>query len=111
MSGPTRAEQRRQQALARRLADAGFILPGKVLTRYMRCGKPNCRCQNDPDQRHGPYLQWNRMVDGKTRTLQLPPETLQHYQQWFDNAEQLRSTLVELEALAVTIIERDRKNR
>jgi len=111
MPGPTPAEQRRQQALARRLAQTGFVLPGSVLTRYMRCGKANCRCHHEPPELHGPYLQWNRMVEGKTLTRLLSAEVAQRYQQWFDNAAQLRSTLSELEALAITILERDRQSR
>lgn len=111
MPGPTRAEQKRQQALARRLAETGFVLPGKVFDRYMRCGKTNCRCHHEPPELHGPYLQWNRMVEGKTRTLLLPADVAEHYQDWFDNAAQLRSTLTELETLAVTVLERDRRPR
>jgi hypothetical protein len=111
MSGPTRAEQRRQQVLARRLGQTGFVLPGSVLSRYMRCGKANCRCHHEPPELHGPYLQWNRTVEGKTLTRLLPADVAERYQQWFDNAGQLRSTLSELEALAVTILERDRQSR
>lgn len=111
MPGPTRAEQQRQQSLARRLADTGFVLPGRVLSRHMRCGKANCRCHHDPPELHGPYLQWNRMVDGKTLTRLLPADVAEHYQPWFDNAGQLHATLNELEELAVTILERDRQPR
>lgn len=111
MLGPTRAEQRRQQALAQRLSDIGFVLPGRLISRHMRCGKPNCRCHDDPPELHGPYTQWNRMVDGKTRTRMLTADVADRYQDWFDNAERLRTTLAELEALAVTIVERDRPSR
>ncbi|MGH9119002.1 MAG: DUF6788 family protein, partial [Acidimicrobiales bacterium] len=104
MTGPTRVEQRRQQALARRLAETGFVLPGSVLTRYMRCGKANCRCHAEPPELHGPYLQWNRMANGKTLTRLLPAELADHYQGWFENSRQLRLTLSELEALSVTIV-------
>ena len=111
MPGPTRAEQRRQQALAGRLAQIGFVLPGSLLSRHMRCGKTNCRCQNDPPELHGPYIQWNRTVEGKTLTRLLPGDVADTYQDWFDNAGQLHSTISELETLAVTIVERDRQPR
>jgi len=111
MVGPTPAEQRRQAELAGRLSEAGFVLPGSVLTRYMRCGKANCRCHDDPPQLHGPYLQWNRMAEGRTLTRQLSTDLAERYQEWFDNAHQVRLTINELEALSVTIIERDRQSR
>jgi hypothetical protein len=111
MPGPTPAEQRRQQHLARRLAEAGFVLPGNVLTRYMRCGKRNCRCHDRQPQLHGPYLQWNRMDEGKTLTRLLSADLAERYQEWFENARQIRLTLSELEALSITIVERDRQSR
>ena len=39
---------------------------GRFLSqRMMKCGKPNCRCANDPAARHGPYYEWGRMRAGK----------------------------------------------
>lgn len=111
MPGPTRAEQRRQETLARRLSETGFVLPGRLITRYMRCGKVNCRCHADVPELHGPYVQWNRSVEGRTLTRLLPGEVAQRYQGWFENANRLSTTLHELEALAVSIVERDREAR
>lgn len=111
MPGPTSAEQRRQHALEHRLSEIGFVLPGSVLSRHMRCGKTNCRCHLDPPELHGPYQQWNRMVGGKTFTRLLPADVADRYQHWFDNAARLRATISELEALAVTVVERDRQAR
>lgn len=111
MPGPTPAEHRRQQGLARRLSEAGFVLPGRLLSRHMRCGKPNCRCHHEPPELHGPYLQWNRMENGKTLTRLLPTQLADLYQEWFDNARQFRDALAELERLSISIIERDRQAR
>lgn len=58
MTGPNPRERRTQQAIAHRLSQAGFALPGTLIERTMRCGKPNCRCKADPPQLHGPYHQW-----------------------------------------------------
>ena len=109
MPGPSRAEQRHQEALARRLAEAGFVLPGSLITRKMRCGKPNCHCHAEPPELHGPYLQWNRSAGGKTLTRLLPADVAERYQGWFDNARRLNDTLRELEALSIAIVERDRQ--
>ena len=110
-TGPTAAERRRQAALARRLTEAGFVLPGSLITRHMRCGKTNCRCHGDTPELHGPYLQWTRTAEGKTLTRLLPDDVADRYREWFDNARRLRDTVSELEALSVTIAERDRQAR
>jgi hypothetical protein len=42
-----------------------YLCSGTLLRRMMICGKPNCRCAEDPDARHGPYYQWGRMKGRK----------------------------------------------
>jgi hypothetical protein len=111
MTGPTAAERRKQQALARRLAEAGFVLPGSLFARHMRCGKGNCRCHDEPPQLHGPYHQWTRTADGKPLTRLLGFDLAERYQPWFDSARRLRATLSELEALSIAVVERDRQTR
>jgi hypothetical protein len=80
------------------LLGADYALPGTLTSRYMRCGKPNCRCKADPPSLHGPYLHWTRTVAGKTVTRTLTAEQARRYQPWFDNARRLRELLTELEA-------------
>ncbi|HEY6423770.1 MAG TPA: DUF6788 family protein [Pseudonocardiaceae bacterium] len=75
-----------------------YALPGTLASRYMRCGKTNCRCKTRPAILHGPYLHWTRTVAGKTVTRTLTPEQAARYQPWFDNARRLRQLLTELEA-------------
>lgn len=110
-TGPTAAERRRREVLARRLEEAGFVLPGSLITRQMRCGKTNCRCHGEPAELHGPYLQWTRTTEGKTLTRMLPDKLADRYRGWFDNARRLRETVSELEALSIAIVERDRQAR
>jgi hypothetical protein len=83
--------------LVAELGDLDYALPGTLATRYMRCGKANCRCKADPPRLHGPYLHWTRTVAGKTVTRTLTPEQAQRYQAWFDNAHRLRDLLADLE--------------
>jgi len=42
-----------------------FVCSGTLLERRKVCGKPGCRCANDPEQRHGPYYEWTRRANGK----------------------------------------------
>jgi hypothetical protein len=90
-------------AIARRLAEAGLAMPGSLTERSMRCGKPACRCAQDPPQLHGPYHQWTRKIDGKTVTVNLTAEQAARYQPWFANAQALRTLVSELEELTLRI--------
>jgi hypothetical protein len=108
MTGPNAKDRRAQAAIAARLADAGFALPGTLIERMMRCGKPNCACKADPPRLHGPYHQWSRKVKGKTVTINLTDEQLARYGSWFDNDQSLHRALSDLEELSLRIVQRER---
>ncbi len=103
MAEPSPADRRALAAIAGRLAQAGFALPGTLTDRTIRCGKPACRCARDPARLHGPYHQWTRKIDGKTVTVNLTDEQAARYQPWFANAQALRALLSELEELSLRI--------
>ena len=104
---PARGQQARAECIAARLADIGFVLPGTLTERHVRCGKPNCRCHADPPVLHGPYHQWTRKAGGKTLTRLLSDDQLAGYQPWFDNQRRLRALIAELEALSLAIADAD----
>jgi hypothetical protein len=83
------------------LGRLGFTLPGSIVTRTVTCGKPSCRCATDPDQRHGPYIQWSRTVKARTVNKMLTPEQLERYQPWIDNGRRLRELAHQLETLSL----------
>lgn len=104
----TRAEARRLQASQARLqqltaqlaASPSFVSVGSVVRRFMRCGKPNCRCQADPPQLHGPYWQWTRAVNGKTLTRNLTEDQARLYQGWIANRRRLTKILTEMDKVS-----------
>ncbi|MGH3321907.1 MAG: DUF6788 family protein [Streptosporangiaceae bacterium] len=96
--------RREQRDVVARLAQLGFVLPGTITERTMRCGKQRCGCANDPAQRHGPYTQWTRTIDGKTVTKMLNRDQHARYQAWFDDHRQLRDLTSELETLSIQAI-------
>lgn len=104
---PTNDDRRERDQIAKRLAEAGFALPGTLLERHKACGKTGCRCQADPPRLHGPYHQWTRKIAGKTVTRRLTAEQVEFYGPWFDHARQLRGLLDQLETLSLHIFERD----
>jgi hypothetical protein len=93
-----------QRRIAAQLAQIDWALPGSVVTRMMRCGKPRCRCKHDPPQLHGPYIQWTRTVEGTTLTKLLTPQQLARYQPWLDNARRLRELATELETITIQTV-------
>lgn len=94
-----------RRALAAELADIDGVLPGSVILRHMRCGKPGCACKHDPPSLHGPYIQWTRTVDGKTVTRYLSQDQLARYQEWFDNARRVKDIVAKLEIASLHAIE------
>ena len=56
-------------------------------------------------QLHGPYYQWTRKINGKTKTRLLATEQMDRYRSWFDNAKQIRALAAELETLSLDIAE------
>ena len=61
------------------------ICSGTVVKSMLRCGKPNCRCASDPEARHGPYFQWNRMEKGKLAHSTIMPEQVLFFQKAITN--------------------------
>ncbi len=46
---------------------------GSLTTRFMKCGQPSCPCHRDPAARHGPYIEWSRVVGGRRLSRYMTP--------------------------------------
>ena len=103
MPRPNAQDRRTQARIVAAFGAVGFALPGTLLKRQICCKKPGCRCTADPPQLHGPYYQWTRKVNGKTKTILLSATQMGRYQEWFDNAKQIRKLAAELEALSLEV--------
>ena len=106
---PLERHQQRYRALAAELAaelaTVGFISPGSVVVRYTSCGKPGCRCQGDPPQRHGPYYQWSRAVAGKTVSRQLNEPQADLYRHWIKNRQRIETIITRMEETSAAAAE------
>ncbi len=111
MTEPAEEEIEAHRLLVARLGGLGFVLPGSLVRRHTRCGNHNCHCYGEPPELHGPYTQWTRTEANKTVSRIWSDEQLSRYQSWLDNARRARDTLSELEALAISIVERDEPDR
>lgn len=99
---PSRLEryEEKYRALAEELGILGFISPGSLVSRTTSCGKPGCRCQADPPERHGPYYQWSRAVGGKTVSRRLSEEEAALYREWIANRRRLEQIVAEMAAVS-----------
>lgn len=96
-----------EQITAELAAAAGPALPGTLTVRSYACGKPRCRCHDDPPQLHGPYAEWTRKIEGKTVTRRLTPDQLAAWQPLFDNARKIRGLLAAIQDLTLQAIGAD----
>ena len=64
---------------------------GSVSERFMKCGHKECRCQDDPDARHGPYYSLTRVEGGKTRSRYLNAEQTAIARQQIEAGQEFRS--------------------
>lgn len=60
--------------LRRRIQAMDGVLSGTVHIRTKVCGKPNCRCAQDPEARHGPYIEWSHRQGNRLVHRILTPE-------------------------------------
>ncbi len=95
-----RPYRQRVRELAAQLAQTGFLTKGSVIRHYARCGNPECRCQRDASQRHGPYYRWSTKVAGKTVTRHLTDEEGRFYVEWIANRRRVREILRQIERVS-----------
>ncbi|MEA4866653.1 MAG: DUF6788 family protein [Sphaerochaeta sp.] len=92
--------QRRHRELAMQLKDVGFVWPGSLVSRYLKCGKANCACHKDPAARHGPYLYWSSKVGGKTVSKSVSGTDARLLQQWIANRIALESIIEQMKMVS-----------
>lgn len=95
-----RPYRQRVRKLAAQLARTGFLTKGSVIRHYARCGNPDCRCQRDPAQRHGPYYRWSTKVAGKTVTRHLSDAEGRLYVEWIADRRRVREILRQIERVS-----------
>ena len=106
-----RAEAREIATELAAIARSGLVLPGTILERRTRCGRPNCACHLEPSRRHGPYIQWTRKVANKTVGRWLSVEQRDDYEAWVDNDRRAHELLARLEALGAAALEADPRSQ
>ena len=88
-------------ALQNRVLKLGWVRPGSLVRRLVRCGKSTCRCMADPSEPHGPYWQWTHKVRGKTITRRLTSEQAKLCEKWLADHRRLKAVVRRMEALSL----------
>jgi hypothetical protein len=86
---PTPAVRQIRQAMAAMT----LVCAGTLLKRWKLCGRPNCRCAQDPAARHGPYYEWSRRQDGRLRHSLLSAQQAELLAQGIRNHHQILALL------------------
>jgi len=92
------------EAIKTQIQALDYILPGTLQTRQYRCGKIKCRCRTH-GQLHGPYEQWTRKVDGKTRNISLDTESAPTVREWIQNNRKLRQICHQMEEISLKALD------
>lgn len=106
-----RSARRRIEHLRTHLAEFDYLCSGTLLERTKRCGKPNCRCAQDPTARHGPYYEWGHMKQGKLVHRQVSAAQAELLRQAIENYRAVQQLLREWEEQTEQLIDAEAPHR
>jgi hypothetical protein len=75
------------------IAAMDLVCAGTLLKRWKLCGRPNCRCAQDPAARHGPYYEWSRRQDGRFLHSLLSPQQAKNVARAIKNHQHILALL------------------
>jgi hypothetical protein len=108
---PRRREDILQQARQRiariraAINEMEYLSSGTLLRRMKVCGKPGCRCADNPDARHGPYYEWGHMKGGKLVHRMVTPEQAEILRRAIANYRNARKLMKDWEEITERLID------
>ena len=102
-STPSDLLRARRQELTNSLPPLDQVIRGSLITRYIKCGKSNCRCASG--QGH-PSLYLSSLNEGKTRLVYVPSSWEPWVQQRLDNFHRTQDSLAELTEINLELLKR-----
>lgn len=92
---PLSALQQRRAFLLATLPPLHEVLHGSLITRFIRCGKPNCHCATG--QGHGPHFYLSSLGPNRRTRLDYVPAAWENWvRQRLDNLHRIHAVLAEL---------------
>lgn len=101
MAKSTTTAQQQYETLKAALGALGYVRPGSLARRFMRCGKPGCHCMADPPTLHGPYYDWTYRLRGKSIARRLTEAQAKQCEEWLRNHRQLRRIVTRMKLLSL----------
>lgn len=75
----------------------GFVIPGRIRTTYLRCGKEGCKCKSGKvEDKHGPYTFWDRQTNTGLSSASINREHKQLLLQGIRNRKKLNKLISEM---------------
>ena len=75
------------------LTEIEYLCSGTLHQRTKVCGRPTCRCAQDPLARHGPYYEWGHLKDGKLVHRVITPQQAHLLQQAINNQRHVKKLM------------------
>ena len=77
MSEKLKELEEKRKRVGEQLGRVGDMRQGSLSARYLKCGKPLCRCTKEKSYSHGPHFSLTKAVKGKTVTRTIPKEAVE----------------------------------
>jgi hypothetical protein len=100
-----RLSRQRIEKIRSAIGQTDYLCSGTLYEHLSRCGKPGCRCAEDPAARHGPYYDWGHMQSGKLVRRRLSAEQAQLMRRAIDNYRKVKKLLRDWETETERLIE------
>lgn len=78
------------ETVKRQIAGIGDLRRGSLSLQHTVCGKPGCRCADNPPRKHGPYYQISYTSAGQSKTQAVHREQLITIRRQVRNCAKLR---------------------
>ncbi len=91
---------RKRERLLKELPDLREVLRGSLITRYRRCGRPNCHCARRGDPGHGPvYSLMVTVAPKETQEVYVTKEQKAEVEARIKNFNKVRKILEEISSI------------
>jgi len=105
-------KDKKLEFLKLKISNLDLAVPGRLRTIYSRCGKDYCACQTSKKARHGPYILWDRKVNGKLTSKMVSREMAIQIKKWIENRNKLENLVQEIlilsQSIASDLVEKSR---
>ena len=95
--------EQRRQGLLKKMAKVGPFIMATATYLQVRCGNPDCKCADDPDERHKKlHLSWG---DAKGYgTAYVPVDLHEEVLEWIENYWEMKELMKEMTAISRQMI-------